>query len=370
MRSGWTYGIKFLVILLSDHHPLLVNSTNAIPPRITHFRFFKMWLQDKSCRELVATIWATNIVGCPMFILAQKLNILKKDLKAWNKNVFGNIHEKVTKAMESEPQSELILALNLEEVYWKEKARVNWHIHGDRNIAFFHKVDKIRQAIKTMAMLKTGDQILTNHIDMANHVLNYYMDLFATTHKSTPTLLFNLWCLNLVFLLDTLDAFGFNKQIKDLIKVTLNSAKLSIQLHKGVRHGYPLSLILFYIAEDVLRKGIMKLLDNNKISSISGPRSIQTTSHVLYADDFIIFCKGVKKELTSLKDYAQASGKTINPEKCKFYTRRTSTRKINSLASLLCFSTGQLPFTYLGVPLFVGKPKKVHLQPITDRILN
>ncbi|KAF1879944.1 hypothetical protein Lal_00022852 [Lupinus albus] len=42
--------------LFSDHHPLLVNSTTAIPSGIAHFRFFKMWLQDKSCKELVATI--------------------------------------------------------------------------------------------------------------------------------------------------------------------------------------------------------------------------------------------------------------------------------------------------------------------------
>ncbi|KAF1892575.1 hypothetical protein Lal_00011042, partial [Lupinus albus] len=131
----------------------------------------------------------------------------------------------------------------------------------------------------------------------------------------------------------------------------------------------PLSPILFYIAKDVLSIGITKLLDNKKISSISGPRSIQTPSHVLYVDDILIFCKGVKKELISLKelnrDYAKASGQTINPDQCIFYTW-----KISSLASLLSFSVDQLPFTYLGVPLFVGKPKKVHLQPLTDRILN
>ncbi|KAF1894368.1 hypothetical protein Lal_00027127 [Lupinus albus] len=87
-----------------------------------------------------------------------------------------------------------------------------------------------------------------------------------------------------------------------------------------------------------------------------------------------IITKGVKKELTSLKslirDYGQSSGQTTNPDKCRFYTGHASARKINYLASLLGFSVGQSPFTYLGVPLFVGKPTNIHLQPIVDKILN
>lgn len=39
--------------------------------------------------------WNTNIVGCHMFILSQKLKILKQKLKVWNKTVFGNVHNMV-----------------------------------------------------------------------------------------------------------------------------------------------------------------------------------------------------------------------------------------------------------------------------------
>jgi N-acetyl-beta-hexosaminidase len=35
-------------------------------------------------------------------------------------------------------------ALDVEEMFWQEKARVNWHCHGDRNAAFFHRVTKIK----------------------------------------------------------------------------------------------------------------------------------------------------------------------------------------------------------------------------------
>jgi hypothetical protein len=36
--------------------------------------------------------------------------------------------------------------------------------------------------------------------------------------------------------------------------------------------------------------------------------------------------------------------------------------------NLLNFNLGSLPFTYLGVPIFKGKPKSIWLQPITDKI--
>jgi len=35
---------------------------------------------------------------------------------------------------------------------------------------------------------------------------------------------------------------------------------------------------------------------------------------------------------------------------------------------LIGFNKGSLPVTYLGVPIFKGKPEKSHLQPIADKI--
>jgi hypothetical protein len=37
---------------------------------------------------------------------------------------------------------------------------------------------------------------------------------------------------------------------------------------------------------------------------------------------------------------------------------------------LINFKLGSLPFNYLGVPLFKGKPKACWLQPIADKILS
>jgi hypothetical protein len=56
-----------------------------------------MWIAHQDCVNVVQQSWNVNVVGCPMYVLSEKLKILKKNLKTWNKNVFGNVHENVKK---------------------------------------------------------------------------------------------------------------------------------------------------------------------------------------------------------------------------------------------------------------------------------
>ena len=41
---------------------------------------------------------------------------------------------------------------------------------------------------------------------------------------------------------------------------------------------------------------------------------------------------------------------------------------MHAIVDLIGFQVGSLPFTYLGVPIFKGKPKARHLQPIVDKV--
>ncbi|PNX55034.1 hypothetical protein L195_g048658, partial [Trifolium pratense] len=45
-----------------------------------------------------------------------------------------------------------------------------------------------------------------------------------------------------------------------------------------------------------------------------------------------------------------------------------SQSRVNNIAHSLGFSIGSLPFIYLGVPIFKGKPKTCHFAPIFDKI--
>jgi len=54
-----------------------------------------MWLQEKLCLKLIHDSWDNKVVGCPMFILQHNLKTLKIELREWNKNSFGNVHNAV-----------------------------------------------------------------------------------------------------------------------------------------------------------------------------------------------------------------------------------------------------------------------------------
>jgi len=184
------------------------------------------------------------------------------------------------------------------------------------------------------------------------------------------------------FLLKVLGAFGFNEKFCKWIKVLLESTTLSISINgaqhgyfncnRGVRQGDPLSPLLFCIAEDVLSRSISLLVEQGKISLINSSRNHNIPSHIMYADDVMIFCKGKISSVEALIDlfirYAECSGQCINPAKSTIFSSSISRSRLEHLVNMLGFNSGNLPFNYLGVPIFKGKPKASHLQPIADKI--
>lgn len=44
--------------------------------------------------------------------------------------------------------------------------------------------------------------------------------------------------------------------------------------------------------------------------------------------------------------------------------------RIGQLVALTRFIVGYTPFDYLGVPIFKGKPRSIHLQVIVDKVIS
>jgi ribonuclease HI len=184
------------------------------------------------------------------------------------------------------------------------------------------------------------------------------------------------------FLLTVLSKFGFNEVFCNWIHVILKSAFLSVSINgkahgyfnctRGVRQGDPLSPLLFCLAKDVLSRSITKLVDDGKLNLIKGTRNFMIPSHTFYADDLMIFCKGNLSGLKSLKTlfdaYAVESGQKINNSKSTIYSGSITHGRLELIVQLLNFKIGSIPFSYLGLPIFKGKPKACHLQPLADRV--
>ncbi|KAI9187392.1 hypothetical protein LWI28_027606 [Acer negundo] len=154
------------------------------------------------------------------------------------------------------------------------------------------------------------------------------------------------------FLCRVLQAFRFSSVFMDWIDVILRSSRLSVlfnRVPKGyfccsrrVRQGDPLSLLLFGIAEDFLSRLLTRGTQKN-----------------------------LKHIMGAFRDYSDISGQLVNWGKSSIYFESSiSTSRIGSLQSLVGMQIGQLPFSYLGVPLFHRKPRKAVLRPIADKILS
>ncbi|XP_019455065.1 PREDICTED: uncharacterized protein LOC109356184 [Lupinus angustifolius] len=204
--SEWHYSSCFtLPKYASDHHPLMLNCFNALASHKSQFRFHRMWIQHPALHKVVEDHWKIRVVGCPMYIMATKLKTLKHVLKVWNREIFGNIHLRVQNALalvkdiqlcikdngltddlmaqEEVSQRDLSMALRAEEEFWREKSRVNWQLHGDRNTSYFHKIAKIRHATKSFTMLRNRDDIILEHQDISEHVLGYFQNLYASQNS-------------------------------------------------------------------------------------------------------------------------------------------------------------------------------------------
>ena len=82
---------RHLSRLLSDHFPILLEGGNLHGGK-KPFRFENMWLKDEGFLERVSSWWETYLFQrTPSFSLANKLKMLKLDLKRWNVEEFGNI---------------------------------------------------------------------------------------------------------------------------------------------------------------------------------------------------------------------------------------------------------------------------------------
>jgi hypothetical protein len=184
------------------------------------------------------------------------------------------------------------------------------------------------------------------------------------------------------FLLSVMHQFGFSHVFCEWIRDILHSAHLSIlingktvgyfQCTRGGRQGDPRSPLLFCLAEEVLSRIITRALADGSIKPMQLCRGIHIPTHVLYADDIMVFCQGSKRNIRNLmhifNDYSAVSWQVINKQKSKFYTGSISNARYVMISNLLGFSSGSIPFNYLGCPIFVGRPKVIHFQAIADKI--
>ncbi|XXG79361.1 hypothetical protein AAC387_Pa09g0451 [Persea americana] len=172
-----------------------------------------MWIQHLDFLNLVAQNWNFGISGNPQYVLAQNLKALKKVLKVWNKNVFGEISCKV-KDVESaveklqeelnegpsdelhqvlqEAKSQLHNWLKIKETHWHQKSRIIWLNGEDRNGSFFHAYAKTRGATNSIHRIQSNGTWIEDPNQIKNLAVNHFSNIAQSIQSIAKGSLFDL----------------------------------------------------------------------------------------------------------------------------------------------------------------------------------
>lgn len=142
---------------------------------------------------------------------------------------------------------------------------------------------------------------------------------------------------------------------------------------RGVRQGDPLSPLLFILAQEIFSFNIKRAVADGSILPYSHGRGGIVISHLLYADDMLLFSKASKKAILALRrmvtNYEESSGQLINLEKKSGFLSRGSALA-GSLISYRCglVAHKNSPMRYLGIPLYTGRIKGQYFEDIEAKV--
>uniref|UniRef100_A0A0V0IVQ8 Putative ovule protein n=1 Tax=Solanum chacoense TaxID=4108 RepID=A0A0V0IVQ8_SOLCH len=173
--------------------------------------------------------------------------------------------------------------------------------------------------------------------------------------------------LNWEFLWSTLRRMGFGNTWIKWMRFCMTTVKFSVLINgspagffsskRGLRQGDPLSPFLFILAMGGLSDMLKFAQVNNKIRGFKvsqGDSLGVSISHLQYADDTLVFCDAESEQLKHLRVifimFEAISGLHINWVKSFIYPVN-EVPQISLLANILGGKIGELPTTYLGMPL-------------------
>ena len=164
---------------------------------------------------------------------------------------------------------------------------------------------------------------------------------------------------------------GFNEVFSNWVLYCISSVTFKILVNggktdkfkpsRGLRQGDPLSPYLFILGQEILSRMLDHELRQSNIKGIKTSKSGPTITHVMYADDIVLFSKNTKKDAEAISEilekYNLWSGQLVNRRKSGifFFSKHTQRATQRSIKSILHIRALKRDTIYLGAPLFLTK---------------
>ncbi|XP_062097539.1 uncharacterized protein LOC133803465 [Humulus lupulus] len=127
---------------------------------------------------------------------------------------------------------------------------------------------------------------------------------------------------------------------------------------KGLRQGDPLSPLLSVLAMEYCTRLLSQASLDKRFRFHPKCKSLKLVN-LCFADDLVIFCKGVSNSVQILRDsfteFCMASGLSANLQKSQVFFGGLDDRETQQLLGKIQFTEGKFPLKYLGVPLRTTK---------------
>ena len=135
-----------------------------------------------------------------------------------------------------------------------------------------------------------------------------------------------------------LECFGFSKKWCSIINQCITTVKFSMLVNgspfgffspsSGLRQGDLLSPYLFILCTEVLSRLLLRHEGEGKLHGVSVGHGCPPISHLMFADDLMLFCRATATEVEVLKDcletYKRWSSQCMNKEKSSIFGSRNA----------------------------------------------
>ena len=198
---------SFLPPDLSDHCPCLLNLALSLPKAGTYpYKFQNYLTKHPGFAQLVKDAWIHAGSVCQTLSqLCWKLKQIKSDLKIINRENYSKIQERVTNTHSllqlvqvqalQDPTSTNFQAerdlhqkwnflREIEELYFRQRSRINWLRAGDFNTTFFHMICQVRTSYNAIRAFLTGCGIwITDPLEMSEHAISHFRSVLGPTYQ-------------------------------------------------------------------------------------------------------------------------------------------------------------------------------------------
>ncbi|KAL2905125.1 LINE-1 retrotransposable element ORF2 protein [Bienertia sinuspersici] len=166
------------------------------------------------------------------------------------------------------------------------------------------------------------------------------------------------------FVREMLLGLNFPIQFTDWVMECISTPMFSLVLNgtphgffkskRGLRQGDPLSPLIFVLCMEYLSRTMRRMAEDKQFKFHLRCKAM-ALSHLCFADDLILCCKGetysIQKILKSFHHFSKVSGLIANNSKTEVYSCGMKEEEINNIIEESGFKKGSLPFKYLGVPI-------------------